>query len=369
MEPTGKPIVPAGSLANSLARASSQTGNRSSRYSNLKAFKFPDRIDAIRHRFWMAPVHVQLILSDLCNQACHFCAYRDPGYTSSQLFHVNGNYNPNRMLPFEKVQEILEDCAAMGVKAIQLTGGGEPTVYPRFQEVVEEIERRSMKWALVTNGVIQKWDLSSATWIRVSLDAATVGTYSSVRHCAQRHFGLACETIKKYKAGVGFVVTPENWREILMAARLAKDLGASSIRIGAQFSEHGKALFADFARDAAALARNAERLAGDGFEVINRFDEKLSELDQGAPDYKRCGYQRLTTYIGADQNLYRCCVYSYHPRGLLASLKNQRFRDAWPAVHKEFYDFDARGCARCQFTAINRAINEVVDADPSECFV
>lgn len=331
--------------------------------------KFPERIDAIRWDFWYAPVHVQMILSDLCNQACHFCAYRDPGYTSSQLFHVNGNYNPHRMLPFEKAKEIIEDCAAMGVKAIQLTGGGEPTVYPHFQEIVEEILRRGMRWALVTNGVIGRWDCSSATWIRVSLDAASAETYSRIRSVPPGHFAKACETIKKYGCGVGFVVTPENWREILMATRLAKDLGASSIRIGAQFSESGKALFADFAKDAAALARNAERMSCDGFEVINRFDEKLSELDEGAPDYKRCSYQRLTTYIGADQNLYRCCVYAYNPRGLLASLKDRRFRDVWPEVHADFRKFDARGCARCQFSAINRNINEVVEHDPSEAFV
>jgi len=342
---------------------------RSSRYSQLKSFKFPDRIDAIRWDFWMAPVHVQIILSDLCNQACHFCAYRDPTYSSSQLFHVNGNYNPNRMLPFEKVTEILEDCAAMGVKAIQLTGGGEPTVYPRFQEVVEEIRRRGMRWALVTNGVIGRWDLSSATWIRVSLDAANADTYARIRRVAPGHFEKACETIRRYGCGVGFVVTPENWPQILEAARLAKTLGASSIRIGAQFSDEGPALFHGIARDAAALASAAEELAGDGFEVINRFDEKLSELDQGAPDYERCGYQRLTTYIGADQNLYRCCVYAYNPRGLLASLKDRRFRDVWQEVHADFRKFDARGCARCQFNTINRNINEVVAHDPSEVFV
>src|SRR5215831_15537667 len=119
-----------------------------------------------------------MVLSDLCNQACHFCAYRDPTYTSSQLFHIAGNYNPNRMLPFEKVMEILDDCEEIGVKAIQLTGGGEPTVYPRFQEVTEEIGKRGIQWSLVTNGVLaKKWDFSKASWIRVSLDAATSATY------------------------------------------------------------------------------------------------------------------------------------------------------------------------------------------------
>ena len=32
-----------------------------------------------------APKQVQMILSDLCNQNCRFCAYRMDGYTSNQL--------------------------------------------------------------------------------------------------------------------------------------------------------------------------------------------------------------------------------------------------------------------------------------------
>lgn len=106
------------------------------RYSTLKAFKYPDRLEAIKSGHPAGPVHVQIILSDLCNQNCHFCAYRDPSYTSSQLFHIDGNYNPNRMIPLDKVLEILDDCVEMGVRAIQLTGGGEPTVHPHFDKVV-----------------------------------------------------------------------------------------------------------------------------------------------------------------------------------------------------------------------------------------
>ncbi|HZQ44468.1 MAG TPA: radical SAM protein [Acidobacteriaceae bacterium] len=342
----------------------------SARYSTLKALKFYDRIEAMRGGRVAGPVHVQLILSDLCNQSCHFCAYRDPKYTSSQLFHIAGNYNPNRMLPFDKVVEILDDCAELGVKAIQLTGGGEPSVYPRFDDVVDAIVERGMQWALVTNGVIQKWDYSSAAWVRVSIDAGDGDTYSKIRSVPRGHWEAAWKTVRKYRCGVGFVVTPENWGGIYQAARTAKECGASNIRIGAQFSEEGASLFDGIAESAAALVLEAQMLADDNFEVINRFDEKLSELDQGAPDYERCGYQHFTTYIGADQNLYRCCVYAYNERGKIASLQGRRFKDVWrETAMADFGAFDARGCARCQFNHINRNINEVLVEDASACFV
>lgn len=341
------------------------------RYSTLKAFKFPDRLEAIQTREPAGPVHVQIILSDLCNQSCHFCAYRDPSYTSSQLFHVDGNYNPNRMIPYEKVLEILDDCVEMGVQAIQLTGGGEPTVHPRFGDIVQEILDRGLKWALVTNGVLaNKWDLSTATWVRVSLDAATPQTYARIRRVPENHFHKACDTIARVRPGVGFVVTPENWREVVQAAQLAKSLGASNMRIGAQFSVAGEDLYAEIRSTAAEYCRAAMELGDETFTVVNRFSEKLEDLSQGQPNYSLCGYQYFTTYIGADQNLYRCCVYAYNPHGLIGSIKGRRFRDVWREIaYPDFQLFQAQSCERCQFNTINRAINEVLTPDPSETFV
>lgn len=336
------------------------------RYSPLKALKYPDRIDGIRAGQKRGPVHVQIILSDLCNQACHFCAYRDPNYTSSKLFHVNGNYNPNRMLPYEKVIEILDDCKDMGVQAIQLTGGGEPTIHPKFDVVVSEAKARGFKLGLVTNGVRQR-DLSAFDWVRVSLDAAYGATYAKIRGVDASAFNSALKTVQTYKTGVGFVVTPENWKEAFAGVVLAKSLGASNVRLGAQFSAGGLDLFEGFRDAAYDLCKKAETLSCDGFEVINRFSEKMGDLAQGKPDYQRCGYQFFTTYIGADQNLYRCCIYAYNPHGLIGSIKDKLFKDVW--FQSDLGGFDARGCERCQFNTINRAINDVVDPDHSEAFV
>ena len=78
-----------------------------------------------------APAQVQLILSDLCNHDCSFCAYRLSGYTSNMNFaDVDGNKNPRRMIPTEKALEIVKDCSTLGVQGLQFTGGGEPTVHP-----------------------------------------------------------------------------------------------------------------------------------------------------------------------------------------------------------------------------------------------
>jgi MoaA/NifB/PqqE/SkfB family radical SAM enzyme len=353
-------------------------------YSPLKALRYPDRLRVLRDGGVGTPVHVQIILSDLCNQACGFCAYRDPGYTSSQLFyeishrkgglrrdgdHPERNYNPNRMIPYDKVIEILDDCVELGVKAIQFTGGGEPTVHPRFADILNETHRRGLKFAVVTNGVLPArrpemlYALAGAEWVRVSLDAGASATYAQLRNVPESHFHDALETIERLAGsvhlGVGYVVTPQNWREIVQGAGHAKRCGADNVRISAQFSADGESLFADCYDDAAAEARIAERLTDERFTVYNRFGEKLDDLRQRSPDYDRCGYQEFTTYVGGDQNVYRCCVLAYNERGLIGSIREQRFRDLWMSAARAdaMRSFDARGCDRCQFNAINRTLD------------
>lgn len=362
-------------------------------YSPLKATRYLDRIEKIRRGEPVGPVHVQIILSDLCNQACSFCAYRDPTYSSSTLFFVredgkrglryagleDRNYNPNRMIPFAKVVEILDDCVEMGVKAIQLTGGGEPTVHPDFAKVVEAIFSRGLKWSLVTNGVnLIRRDLlrhcATASWVRVSLDAGTPTTYSRIRHVPDTHWLDALAAIDGLSklngpiVGVGFVVTPDNWREVFEGAAAAKMHGASNIRIGAQFSAQDEALFAEFHSECAALCREAEVLSDNGFTVYNRFGEKLDDLKQGRPDYPSCGYQQFTTYIGGDLGLYRCCVYAYHPHGLYGSIKERRFKDVWmeQARADAMRAFDASSCERCQFNKINSTLDYLLRSDDPE---
>jgi MoaA/NifB/PqqE/SkfB family radical SAM enzyme len=163
------------------------------------------------------------------------------------------------------------------------------------------------------------------------------------------------------------LVTPDNWREVVDATAVAKAAGADNIRISAQFSAQNEGLFSEFYAECARLCREAEQLAGPGFQVYNRFGAKLDDLRQRAPDYPGCGYQFLTTYIGGDLGLYRCCVYAYHPHGKYGDITDRRFRDVWmeQARADAMRAFKATDCERCQFNGINSTLDYVLrESDP-----
>jgi len=359
-------------------------------YSPLKALRHLDILDGIRNARPVRPAHVQVVLSDFCNQGCLGCAYRSPDYTSAQLFHEAGNYNPRRFMPLDKAKEILDDCASMGVNGVQFTGGGEPTAHPKFAEVLEYAHGLGLECALVSNGValsnprLASIVAQSCSWVRISIDAGSPETYTATRRVPATHWERAREAVRNLRQfrdrhgtactiGVGYVVYPYNWREIYEGAHLARELGADNVRISAMFSAADDVPFQDIHEGAAANAKMAELLSTDKFQVINRFSDRLSDLQQKRPDYDRCGYQHFTTYIGADLNVYRCCVYAYNERGKIGSLKDQRFAELWMSKDRArgMGKFNARACDRCQFNNINRTLGYATDPDPQmhEAFV
>lgn len=349
-------------------------------YSELK----PVRWYALEGRLPDAPKQVQLILSDLCNQDCSFCAYRMSGYTSNELFMGDseaskyGHSNPKRWIPTDRALSLLNEFKEAGVLAVQFTGGGEPTVHPDHEEIFDKALRLGLRCALVSNGI--KWSdtlisntLPRFDWVRVSIDAGNRESYARMRHTPESNWNrvwmnvraLATE-IKQADSpcalGLGYVVTPESWGEILEFSRLASYSGAHNIRFSALFSPEDEHPFDGIHEQIVEVIQSARRMFP-SLRIYDNFGSRIEDLKQHNPDYKRCGYMHYTSYVGADLNNYVCCVYSYNKRGLMTNLKEQSFSNWWRSdERKEFMgNFDARGCERCQFNQKNRALNYVID--------
>jgi MoaA/NifB/PqqE/SkfB family radical SAM enzyme len=352
-------------------------------YSQLKPLWHLDRIAALRQGRIPAPVHVQLHLSDLCNQDCVACNYR----ASAGLSEESLADNPDRKIPTDKALEILEDCAELGVKAIQFTGGGEPTVHPQHLAIFQRAQVLGMDTGLVTNGVLldpTSPAVLALTWIRVSIDAGDEAMYTKYRRAPCRHFHQAWDHIKELRKqnyagvlGVGYVVGPANYQGILEAAERARGAGADNMRVSGVTSKLGITYYASsytggtdvVSRIKDAIFDAKYHLDSEDFKVIDLFTRRLKEYEEQPPKSPQCYYQHFCVLIGGDLSVNRCCNTTYTQIGVVGSLKTERFRDFMRDAAFAYHPFDARKCQFCQFQAQNRAIEAALTPPPHENFV
>jgi MoaA/NifB/PqqE/SkfB family radical SAM enzyme len=333
-------------------------------YSPYKIVHHIDKLNELRNNSQCIPLQIQIIPSNKCNQKCSFCSYRMKGYPSNEQFKEKD------ILSYKKIIEILDDCSEMGVKGIQYTGGGEPLVHPRIKDIFKYTLQNNLQIALVTNG--QNLDdetckiLIDASWVRISLDSSNPTMYKRIRKVNQ--FNKVIKNIKnlvKYRKeciiGVGYVVCKENWRGILKAAQLAKDLGVQNFRISASFTPQGFSYFDGFLDEAKELSYQAQELSDENFTVFNLFNDRIQDTFESVQDYDKCPIKELLTYIGADYNVYTCCTLAFNKRGFIGSLKEQSFKELWNSEQKIKMFNNHNPSIHCQHTCMFKNKNQFIN--------
>jgi len=352
-------------------------------YTTDKILWHPDRLAAMRAGERPVPVNLQLIISDYCNQDCHWCAYRASGGLSVEQFagpDKTGaiSHNPLRMIPADKVVEIVNDAAEMGVKSITWTGGGEPTVHPQHLELFAHALDLGLDCSLNTNGVVFRkgWQdvLPRFAYVRFSIDAGTPEEYSRIRRVPAAMYGMAIghmealvNEIKERETscvvGAGYVVEPTNIENVFDGVRRIRDTGSTYVRLASMQSIDGDAAYGDRLDAARDVCRAAtSELATPTFKVVNLFDSSLGK--RMADPF--CGFQEIVVYVGGNQKVYRCCYTAFTALGEVGDLSAQRFREWWASqdAAQRYRDFDARSCLTCPMVEKNAVITSFVRQTP-----
>lgn len=347
-------------------------------YSVHKIIHHPELLERMRRREQGYPIQIHFMPQNKCNQNCSFCAYRLDNYKNSKMF------NDRECIPREKMLEILADAKAMGVRAFEVTGGGEPLIYPYREEMFEKMIEYGFDIGLVTNGTALTEDLAKLigphlTWARVSIDAGTSATYSLVREVDEKHFDKGLNAIRLLSeyctkpdvvVGAGFVVNNENHHEILQGVKVFKEIGADNVRISAAYTGKGVNYYKDGAiKEGQKQAREAvETLDDDIFTVYNLFDERIQNLEEGVQDYSYCGTKEILCVIGGDMNVYTCCSLAFNPNGLIGSIENRSFKELYDSDMKHKFFDEHKPCNLCKIPCLYETRNKfmlyAIDEEP-----
>lgn len=193
----------------------------------------------------IGPATVQLHLTDLCNLACQYCYYYGPGST-----HRPTGKNH---LPFDMFVRVVDDCVDLQVDTIYLSGQGDPTLHPRFYEMLDHLQQKPLSVTIYSNGTFPSErcrDILKADRIVINLGEADRASYRALQ--GKDLFMRVIKNIRElarlrpqlnpnFRMEVIFIATRLNAASQVRTENLVRKLGADFIRkTVAEISEHNQ---------------------------------------------------------------------------------------------------------------------------------
>ncbi len=148
------------------------------------------------------PILVEIAPTNSCNASCPWCDFKGK----------HGTININKAIMLSTLKELIRT----GVKAINWTGGGEPTLHPNFNEFVAEAHRLGIEQGLFTNAYTEIENPEVFKWIRISL---TDEEFEPIQRPGG-HFGIC----------VNMLITTSG-KKLREWCKYARDMGASYFQV------------------------------------------------------------------------------------------------------------------------------------------
>jgi len=357
-------------------------------YSNNKALYHLDRLSELQANRPIAPTMIQVDLEAYCNDNCNFCSYRkDNAYNNPMLELIGAK--PGKKYEDDKpigrptaqsswsgdmAEKLPIQMVEAGIPAIEITGGGESTLWKHFDELLYNLGKWDRDVALVTNGsnlpdtridIICKY----CTWVRISMDSSSPELHKRIHRTSNYDFERRIENIKKlvrYKPeklvlGISFIINQDNFEDVENSARYYKGLGVDNIRFSWMYDSLGNSgLTSDqLARAKSLLVKLRDELSDDSFGL--HYDTDRVELyTKPNTDFDTCHFQRFVWAIGADMKVYPCCIMKYHPDYAFGSLKEHTLKQLIEIMDESMTNLVPKQCMPCWLRNKNKAIDNSI---------
>jgi len=308
-----------------------------------KLFGHLDTLAAVKRGERPPPINVELDLSNRCSRGCVFCHF---AYT-----HTRGPLKGKRdkpkdaimggdLMDFDLAISIFEQIKEYGVKSLVLTGGGEPTLHPRFNEIVTRAADTGLDMGIYTLGGHIDEERASLlkerlTWVYVSLDEHTRESYQQVK--GVDGYQPVIDGINRLVAapgkatiGVGFLLNKNNYRQIYNMQKLGRDLGVDYVqfRPTVHFDQDKPNVLVE---DTAWITETIQLLGqyGDDPFIIADTERFRMYRDWNGHGYDECLWSALQTVITPNGKVWRCTNKREHPDALLGDLSVESFATLW----------------------------------------
>lgn len=330
-------------------------------FNKLKIISHSGKIQQLLNGKIPAPVRVVLEPTNLCNHNCIFC------------FYSNFRDDNKVYLSSEKLFELAEDFKKLGVKSVSLVGGGEPMIHPAIYDLIHWFYKNKILISITTNGSACKDTeidtiVRASTYIRVSLNAASVQTHNIINAPKSSQFERIINNIEKLRKhrdkiganmliGIKNAIFDKNFHEIEEMIALGERLEVDYIMFAAVVGESPSSR-----------------------QILDAATEKIEELKKKTrvplfhSFYKKpkktpkCISNPLIGTVSANGDMYLCGFMDHSDgRYRIGNINENRFIDLWGSEkHYEVYNSqDPEYCAKytCKMKEYDNVIREVFIKD------
>jgi organic radical activating enzyme len=185
--------------------------------STLKLLRHPAQLTAYREKTGQTAIGTHISLTGACNLSCDYCAY--------------AGRNKAEEVSLDVLKDYVTKLALHGLKSVTLTGGGEPTMHPNFNEFVEWLDEMGLAIGLITNGTMARW---VSTWEKFAWVRVSINIFEGWRG---RVWVPADKMASTATFGCAFVYTNQTVGELATVAGHSQEMGAEYLRIAPSFME------------------------------------------------------------------------------------------------------------------------------------
>lgn len=327
---------------------------------------------------------VEWDLTNVCSlgcTACHFAHTHLRG-PHSGAERPEGYHDTGAFADTDLVRRGLEEMVRAGVQGVVWSGGGEPTLHPDWQALINHANRLGLRQGMYTLGGHFTEEsafilASTVEWVVVSLDAMDADTYARDKKVVPDRFYAARQGIKwlsqvgRAVVGVSFMLRSDNWRQAIEMLMLTRQLGATYATFRPLIEtdvNHPEEPSVDrrWVNDALQTF-HALTIEPDVECSPERFEAYRDWVDH-SHHYDACYGIRLNCTVTPDGRVWVCPQRRGMDGSEIGDLRVESFSKLWERHPGAWRNFT--GCrAMCRLHQVNQVMAEVYRHRPHEAFV
>lgn len=309
----------------------------------------------------LLPWQIDLDTTNICNQSCYYC--------NSEKFRIE---NPS-FQPLEKYLNLIDQLARWRevdpnvfgtISNVIFSGGGEPTLLPGYEQIIEMAIDNGFACAINSNGTkldkllrLPPEKIKQMAYIGLDIDSGYEDTYEAIRRSKMiSPFHKIKDVAKAFgefdaPLDIKALLLPENTtpKEIEGLFKFAKDVNARGLHLRPSVIENKTFNITQEVVQYIKDYSNAYNIKAN--IASGRYEHR---------QYSKCHQFFLFPSFCADGNVYLCCEYKGNPEFKLTSWVNADWRDIWASyIHKEIYNkFTTKNCKMCRPNPTNNLIED-----------